>query len=695
MFKNLKVSTKIWTLTGLAITGFTVIFITTIIINAYENEALIKAETGNKLAHAQARLEASSLMVRRREKDFFLRHEKKYIERYNHDMTTSIEWLEEAEALSNRQDLEDAVGKLKSILERHREQFNKVSEMWIIAGLSTEDGLYAVMQNTVHYVEEALKVQKNDALTVKMLMMRRHEKDLMLRVAVKDSNGNYSNGPKYAARIKERQNEFNEILDVSSITEDIKKDIREKLNDYISAFEKYAKLRIDLVTETAKLSDIYAETVEPFSVLEKTATEINTQGINAAENAAEFANFCLIIVILVFGSLSAAAAFFAIRTIVTPVKRLEKSLNLIEKGHYDCEVPGCENGDELGSMARVVVSLRDSAKKKIEIEKQAKEDEHQRMLEREDRIRKEQQELKAKSEVEAKVLKEREERIQKVETLVKNFDENIKLIINNLKTSSLQMRATAKNMVSVADSTGKQASSVSDESMRMQDSVATMALAIDEFSGLIRDANSKIHSATSLSREAVSATEEGTKSIEQLANASGAIETVVNMINDIAEQTNLLALNATIEAARAGEAGKGFAVVASEVKSLATQTGIATDDIKRKIIEMQNVSDAAVGAITSISNAITTLDDVMLGISVAIDEQEATTSEISVSVQLASQGTAKVNDEISKVSVNAGETGTASKEVMSVAGELENISGDISAEVEKFITDVQNIQKSA
>ncbi len=171
--------------------------------------------------------------------------------------------------------------------------------------------------------------------------------------------------------------------------------------------------------------------------------------------------------------------------------------------------------------------------------------------------------------------------------------------------------------------------------------------------------------------------------------AAGRIGDVVKLITAIAEQTNLLALNATIEAARAGEAGKGFAVVASEVKQLATQTAKATEEIGSQIAMMQAATQDSVAAIKEIGSTIDTLAGIAAAIAAAVEEQGAATQEISRNVQEAAQGTAEVAGNIASVNSGAAETGSASAQVLSSAQALSQESDLLQREVAKFIETVK------
>ncbi len=135
------------------------------------------------------------------------------------------------------------------------------------------------------------------------------------------------------------------------------------------------------------------------------------------------------------------------------------------------------------------------------------------------------------------------------------------------------------------------------------------------------------------------------ETIAKLGQSSAEIGKVIKVITSIAQQTNLLALNATIEAARAGEAGKGFAVVANEVKELAKQTAKATEDISRKIEAIQADTKGAVDAIGQIGRIIMQINDIQNTIASAVEEQTATTNEISRNVAEAAKGSTDIRAE--------------------------------------------------
>jgi len=147
--------------------------------------------------------------------------------------------------------------------------------------------------------------------------------------------------------------------------------------------------------------------------------------------------------------------------------------------------------------------------------------------------------------------------------------------------------------------------------------------------------------------------------VTKLGESSAEIGNVLKLITSIAEQTNLLALNATIEAARAGDAGKGFAVVASEVKDLAQETARATEDISGRIEAIQRDTTDAVTAIGEIGEIIRQLGDYQTTIASAVEEQTATTQEITDSVSRAAQGSTEIATDIRTVA-QAADTTTAS-----------------------------------
>jgi methyl-accepting chemotaxis protein len=175
----------------------------------------------------------------------------------------------------------------------------------------------------------------------------------------------------------------------------------------------------------------------------------------------------------------------------------------------------------------------------------------------------------------------------------------------------------------------------------------------------------------------------------------GRIGAVADMIGEIAAKTNLLALNATIEAARAGEAGKGFAVVANEVKELARQTAKATEDISHKVVAIQNDTNGAVEAIGTISTVIHQINDISGTIATAVEEQSATTNEMTRNVADAAKGSGDITQNITGVAAAAQGTSTSAQESQRAANDLAAMAAQLRSLVEQFRIDAAESKMSS
>jgi methyl-accepting chemotaxis protein len=251
-----------------------------------------------------------------------------------------------------------------------------------------------------------------------------------------------------------------------------------------------------------------------------------------------------------------------------------------------------------------------------------------------------------------------------------DFDREVSDVVNAVASAADQLEGAASTMASAAVQSSSQIDAVSRSMNEASSGVSAAAAASDEFAMSIGEISRQAAHSAVLAREATTAAEQADGTVQTLAHSADQIGEIVELIGSIARRTNLLALNASIEAARSGEAGRGFAVVASEVKELAAQTSKATEEIAAQIRAMQNSTGDSVGALKAIAGQIQQLEATAVSIASAVDQQSVAGQELARNIDTAARGTGEVTANVVQVRETALSTGATASQVLSSASEL-------------------------
>jgi methyl-accepting chemotaxis protein len=269
-----------------------------------------------------------------------------------------------------------------------------------------------------------------------------------------------------------------------------------------------------------------------------------------------------------------------------------------------------------------------------------------------------------------------------------SFNDAMAVSIESLHGAAKALQANADMLSRAVVRTNARSSTASVASESTGIEVGLVAAAGEDLARTIAEVGANAMRSSELATSAVNETQTTSRAVDEMAAMAIEIGTVTGLISQIAAQTNLLALNATIEAARAGDAGRGFSVVAQEVKALAAQTAAATQDIASRIAAMQDATKRSVDAIGAISTTIRELDLVAALIATAMDQQAGAARNIAASVNKAARNIDHVSGAIGEIETIVGDTAVSAGELGHAATEIGNQTEQIRQRIRTFEADL-------
>ncbi|MEO0056887.1 MAG: hypothetical protein RIT17_323, partial [Pseudomonadota bacterium] len=414
--------------------------------------------------------------------------------------------------------------------------------------------------------------------------------------------------------------------------------IREGIADFRRQIAAYEASAGDPQRRTAQASEVTATGGAVLEASREMAQMLGEDADARSDAGADLISTLLFIWVFIAVSLTLitlAAQRYVKRTVTGSLRSMAGQMTGLAKGEKDVKITGIERHDEIGEMARALEVFHRAG---VRLERLSRERAERARAELDEKIRLQRLEEEARVEREAML-----------RNVADQFERTVGDVVTGVVAASSQLQATSQLMAATAEGTSRRTGEVAGAMEEANAGATAAASASDEFAMSIGEISRQAASSAELAREATLSARKADNTIGALTASAQQVGEVVELIQSIARRTNLLALNASIEAARGGEAGRGFAVVASEVKELANQTSRATEKIAEQIRDMQDTTGASVSALREIAGQIEQLETTAVSIATAVDQQSVAGQDLARSIDLAARGTERVAGHIEDV----------------------------------------------
>ena len=575
------------------------------------------------------KIESSVLQLRRNEKDFLARKDLKYFNQFEKNIAGLQQQVRSLEqSFSSSSSSLSEFSAMRSVLTKYNQHFKNITEIQQRIGLNPKDGLYGELRNAVHDVEELIG-NDNFQLRSEMLQLRRNEKDFMLRL-----------DDKYVDRLKSNATKLIASVNASDLSATNKSQIVNLLNSYETAFINLvtAQKQLGYHAKMGLLGEMRATVHQVDGILE----QLMKKSQQAVEDDVSFVDtmaYSIFFIVLVIGLLLAWAIS---QSILTRITELKKVMEHIAKTNDLTTKVNVSGSDELADMANVFNQMLTSFRHLI-------------------------------VEVNGSV--------GTLNNATGSLSENIHNANEGVETQMQQtdLVATAvTEMVATVDEIANNTKDAAQKAETTNTNADRGKQGVDQTISQIANLSEKL-----LDSENV---------VKELEKESITIASVLDVIRGIAEQTNLLALNAAIEAARAGEQGRGFAVVADEVRTLASRTQDSTQEIETIIGLLQKRTQEIVNLMATCrdqgeesakqaSSAGTMLEEIAQDVSLIMDMN----SMIATAIQEQTTVASEVNQHVVMIRDVTEQSGESAKQNEHMSEEISQQAQVLHNEVSRFV----------